>query len=129
GKIKYESAVSYNASMGGKLRVDSVSKKLTNVEELQSELDNSGFKLTNTTGTQTVALPTVMVLQADYNIWKGFYVHGVYMMNMSKSVNPGTNYFNQMTVTPRFESKYVDVGLPVTYNTLSSEIKAGVGLR
>ncbi len=129
GKIKYSAATTYNASTSGVLRVDSVSEKLTNVQELEEELDNSGFKLTNTTGEQKVALPTTLVFQADYNIWKGFFVQGVYMQNLSKGLNPGNNYYNQVTIAPRFESKFVDVGVPLTYNMMSSEIKAGLGVR
>ena len=77
----------------------------------------------------TVAAPSAFTLYADYKFAKRIYVNALFTSGIVGDNKPGNKTNFQTIVTPRFEGKFLDVGLPVSYNGLSKDVKIGVGLR
>ncbi len=69
-----------------------------------------------------VPLPTAIYIQADYNIYKWFYA------NMTSKIaflynkrEAKTHEFTNISIAPRFESKFLCVSIPVSYNQLLAQ--------
>ncbi|MEX2589060.1 MAG: DUF5723 family protein, partial [Chitinophagales bacterium] len=75
----------------------------------------------NDDGEFLMQLPTTLVIHADYNIWKGFYVNVSPYIALQRR-NDAHKIANHSVVmlAPRYEHKWVGVGLPYTYNTFGS---------
>jgi len=75
-------------------------------------------------------LPTAVCLQADVNIWKGFYLNFIpyFALNRgNKDVNK-VHYYSSYTVIPRFDSKWFGLSVPVQYTSLK-QTNIGLGAR
>ena len=80
-------------------------------------------------GSYKVSMPTSLHIDADVNLYKGFYVALAGQFNMAKreeAANPF--YYNAFSVVPRFETKHIGVYVPLTFNELT-DFNAGVSLR
>jgi hypothetical protein len=69
-----------------------------------------------------------LVLGGDYHIKDHYYTNLTILMNLASRKRYGNSYYNQFTITPRYEMKSVSLGLPITYSTLTNRFKAGLGL-
>ena len=79
--------------------------------------------------TSNVKLPTALHINADYQIYKRFYVNGDVLLNMVATTSPTSpNYVTTFTVTPRMEKKWVSVYSPVSYSA-NGQINWGAGVR
>jgi hypothetical protein len=88
-----------------------------------------GFYLTDTGAMKTkVGLPTALVLGGDYHVASHLYVNGTLIMNVANRSKFGNSYYNQFTATPRWDTKFFSVGLPISYNVMSG-MKVGLGIR
>ena len=65
----------------------------------------------------------------DYHMYRNFYINAMYIDNLADRMNFGNSYYNQLTITPRFDRRMLSVGVPITYSWLTSSFKAGVGVR
>jgi outer membrane protein OmpA-like peptidoglycan-associated protein len=74
-------------------------------------------------------LPTALSFQADYHIWKSFYVNAMAYINLNNSKN-ATNVRMPSTyaITPSFDYKFIGLGVPLSYNTYSGA-RVGLGAR
>jgi outer membrane protein OmpA-like peptidoglycan-associated protein len=93
---------------------------------------NKGITVdSNNNASTKVGLPTALVIGVDYNIAdvKGLYANVTFIGNLADRLKVGNSYYSQLTLTPRFETRGISVGIPVTYNFVSSSIKAGIGVR
>jgi len=75
-------------------------------------------------------LPTAISIQADVNIWKGFYFNFspfIALNRGSKDVNK-VHYYSAWNMIPRFDSKWFGVSVPVQYTSLK-QTNIGVGVR
>lgn len=79
--------------------------------------------------TTKVKLPTALQLSVDYNIGHNFYANLAYNGNLVNRFVPGNIYYSQLTLTPRYDTRIVSFGLPITYNFFSQRFKLGAGLR
>ena len=79
--------------------------------------------------TTTVYMPERLMLGGDYHVDKQYYVNVTYLGNLGTRQGFGNSYYNQFTVTPRYDTKLITIGLPLTYSTLSNSFKVGVGIR
>lgn len=77
----------------------------------------------------SVLAPTVFTLYGDYKFKKHIYVNALFTGSLVGDNAIGAKMPFQVVVTPRYESKLFDAGLPISYNGLSKDIKIGVGLR
>lgn len=63
----------------------------------------------------TMMLPTSLGLQADYNIYKGFYANASYFHSFKRPNSLlSVNYLNRFTITPRWDWKWMGVYVPYT---------------
>ncbi|WP_317897542.1 DUF5723 family protein [Aurantibacillus circumpalustris] len=92
------------------------------------------FPAKNDERTFTMRLPMAINLQVDYNIWKPFYVNLTgNFSNFFKNKESKVYDYTTISLTPRVEDKWVGLGIPLSYNTLSanrgSKIAMGAMLR
>lgn len=76
-----------------------------------------------------VSAPTTVTLYADYKFTKRVYINALFTGGLVGDNKAGNRTAFQAIVTPRFEGKFLDAGLPISYNALSKDVKVGVGLR
>lgn len=88
------------------------------------------FVFTQDSGsTYTMNLPTAISLQVDYNIWKGFYVNFTsYNSFRRKNNDSKVRQQSQFSITPRYEHKWFDFGLPLSVNT-DKQWQLGMSMR
>ena len=73
--------------------------------------------------------PTAVSIQADYHIWKWFYVNATGMFNMiSKKTSAKVKVPNQISVTPSFDFAWFGVHVPISMNSYSG-FKVGAATR
>ncbi|MFV0606984.1 MAG: DUF5723 family protein [Niabella sp.] len=134
GSIKYKNNPSYygdysmNIPSGQYFNVSDLEGKSFN--EIKNVLDTSRFFTKNsTTANLTTSLPTTLQANIDVNLIKRFYLNigGQFAINAKDQIqNP--YYQNNITFTPRFESRSFGVFLPINYNSLT-KLNAGLALR
>jgi hypothetical protein len=101
-----------------------------NYSDFRNYALSHGFSVDSSTkGSTKVSLPTALVMGLDYHIHKAFYVNATYLANVANRNNYGNSYYDQLTITPRYDRRLYSIALPVTYGVLSSSLKVGLGLR
>jgi uncharacterized protein DUF5723 len=130
GSITYGRAVNSNAEVTGNGNI--TAKGLSNVstfDQFRSYAIKQGFTADTTSSSTKVYMPTAFVFNADYYIGRRFYVNGAWVANLANRQNFGNSYYNQLTVTPRYDTKLLSLAIPLTYSTLTSSIKMGLAVR
>lgn len=61
-------------------------------------------------------LPTTLNLQFDYNIIGNLYANVTYVQSLRKKGDVTMRHFNQLSVTPRYESKWFEAAVPLVIN-------------
>jgi len=98
-----------------------IDSMITNDPEWIAEEDTSGSFYMNT--------PTALSLQLDYHIYKNFYVNATGYFNILGNGNKNSvRAANQITVSPSYDFAWMQVAVPISYNTYSGT-KIGLGLR
>ena len=92
-------------------------------------LRSRGYNTTLTTSSVSQGLPTNLNLYADYAITKRFFVSANGLINLANTNSTNPYYHSFVGLVPRFESKWVDVSVPLTYNFMSQDFKPGLALR
>lgn len=97
-----------------------------------SEFDtlwNAQVDGTTPTGSFSMGLPTAFSLQADLNLSNGFYLNamGYWPVELDKNLR-SMRAVRRFSVTPRWESKYFGVYLPLSYNEYKN-FQLGTSLR
>ena len=92
-------------------------------------LRSRGYNTTLTTSSVSQGLPTNLNLYADYAITKRFFVSANGLINLANTNSTNPYYHSLVGLVPRFESKWVDVSVPLTYNFMSQDFKPGLALR
>ena len=131
GSIKYKEGKNFvvNVSGDGHLTGKELSDKVSNYTEFKNYIASKGFQADTGSKATKVYMPTSLIIGADYQIWKKFYVNATYIANLANRQNVGNSYYNQLTITPRFDYKLITMGLPITYSSLAKDIKVGIGFR
>lgn len=88
-----------------------------------------GAKYTKDSLTTKIKAPTVFTLYGDYKFSKHIYVNALFTGGLVGDKTNGTRTAFQAVITPRFEGTFLDAGLPISYNSLSKDVKVGLGLR
>lgn len=92
-------------------------------------IDNGGILLIDSTG-YTIGLATAIGVQADFWIIDKFYVHASAVQRIPMFGDYRLTRLNQWMVAPRYESPWVEVGLPLSlyeYSHLQLGIWARLG--
>ncbi len=130
GAIKYNrnSSAVINVSGTGSLTGKAISGT-KNATDFINYMQQQGFKVdTSTTGAK-VHLPTALILSADYQVYQRVYVNVLFLANLANRQNFGNSYYDQLTITPRYDFRLLSVALPVTYSALAHDVKVGFGFR
>ncbi len=78
------------------------------------EAINDNFTSSNPVKAYQMALPTALSTQADYNIYKGFYVNATYFHSFKRDKLLSVNYNSRFTVTPRWDWRWMGAYIPYT---------------
>jgi outer membrane protein OmpA-like peptidoglycan-associated protein len=132
GSIKYSGANNKTGNFKGNgvLKGQEIADTVRSFEGLKNYFVSKGFSAdTNNNASTKVQLPTALIAGVDVNIYKGFYANLTLIQNMVSRSSFGNSYYTQIAVTPRFDTRVFSLGLPITYNSLSSNVSIGAGLR
>lgn len=130
GNIKYNNIQTFKISGYGIINPSELN--LIDLNKTVDYLRSRGFAVVNETkGSMTVGLPTNLRGYVDYAISKKFFVSANALVNLADTQNtqPNSYYYNYAGIVPRFESKYFDVAVPLTYNFVSQDLKPGLAFR
>lgn len=81
------------------------------------------------TGSYSVGLPTRLVLSADFQVKKNFYVAGVITQSLRKRLSQNARYQSALMVAPRWEYRFFEVSTPVLFQYDYRSVRAGLSLR
>jgi Family of unknown function (DUF5723) len=131
GSIRYNDGNNFFVDVTGNgfLTGKELSKNIGNYSDFRNYMVNQGFTADTGSKATKLYMPTAMVLGVDYQIHKRFYINATYIANLANRQNYGNSFYNQLTFTPRYEYSFLGVGLPITYSTLASDMKVGLGFR
>jgi hypothetical protein len=124
GSINYKSSHRFSYNADATIPVD---------EFLNKDLDQvfeENYQGSEFTEDTRFGLPSSLQLMADYHIHSLFYVN----LQGSLSIKdhgeiPVSKIMNQVTITPRFETRWLSVYSPVSFREYSSGIYWGLGVR
>lgn len=131
GSILYKSADNSNAEVNGNgyLTGSGLKNNIKDYTDFRNYIVAQGFTADTSHKNTRVYMPTRLVLGADYHIYKPWYVNATFIANLANRQNFGNSFYNQFTVTPRYDTRWISVGLPLTYSGLTHGLKAGIGVR
>jgi hypothetical protein len=92
--------------------------------------DRGVEKLDGDPGYFKMKLPTAISLQLDVKAYRFMYVNltAYTALNQGFSTVPNSHYITNFSLTPRFETKWLTVSLPVQYNQYR-KLNVGLGIR
>lgn len=130
GTIKYKGVKQAIIKGTGTLNIDSVNFFSDNIQSLREYTKRRGLTTDSATlNAVKVSLPTTLNAYVDYGITKNVFVTASTMINLVSRSKNNPYYNSQFTIAPRFETKVFDVSLPISYNTMSKDIKLGAAFR
>ncbi len=136
GSIKYTNNNAgirfYNKTAGTPAYISGpeIESRITNVDSMIAYMEEQGFGMEDLGASGTkVSLPTALILSGDYNIWKNFYANLLFMGNLASRDKIGNSVYGRISLTPRYDTRIISVGLPLTYSMLSKSMQVGLGLR
>jgi hypothetical protein len=97
----------------------------------ESALSGNNVWISNEKPSETFLMrtPTSLSIQADYHIWKWFYVNATGMLNLtSRKMPTKIRIPNQLSITPSFDFSWLGVHIPISINSYSG-FKVGAATR
>ena len=131
GAITYNSSNNSNATVTGNgyLTGNGLLNNVRSFTDFSNYAVAQGFHADTAHANTKVYMPTTLLLSIDYHAYKQLYVNAAFAGNLANRQNFGNSYYNQITITPRYDTRLLSVGLPITYSMLSNSVKLGVGVR
>ena len=131
GHITYKGSDNYGVSVsgGGSITGQGLSNNVNNFNSFKNYVQTRGFNVDTGQITSKLYMPAKLMLSADYNAWKWLYINAMYLNNLANRNNYGNSFYNQITVTPRFDVRRMSIALPITYSFLARDFKTGLGVR
>jgi outer membrane protein OmpA-like peptidoglycan-associated protein len=134
GSMKYKASSSNEnyvlSTIAGGAIIDSVNNANIDFGNITEYFRNKrGFTSTKDNNATKVKAPTVVTIYGDYKFAKRLYVNALFTGGLVGNKTAGNRTPFQAVVTPRFEGTFLDAGLPISYNSLSQNVKVGIGLR
>ena len=129
GYITYNSLTTTSISGSGYISSTGISANVKNFSDFNGYLRSKGFRDETVTKADVVYLPATINAGIDYNFFTSYYASLIYIFNFSNDFNFGNKYFSQVTLTPRYDTKKYSVGIPITYNSLTRNLRFGIGFR
>jgi hypothetical protein len=92
--------------------------------------DRGVEKMEDDPGNFTIKLPTAISLQVDVKVYHMLYVNmtSFTALNQSFSNVPNSHYISNYSITPRYETKWLTVSIPVQFNQYQ-KVNVGLGVR
>ena len=130
GAIKYKN-LNYIAVRGNSVGgIDPREINFTDLNATADYLQTKGLSITRVSNkTLTNNLPTSLNLYGEYAITKNFFVGANALINVAKTNSTNPYYYNYVGAVPRWESKWFDVAVPLSYNFMSKDFKPGLAFR
>jgi hypothetical protein len=96
----------------------------------QRYLNDQGVEKTEDPGIFTVRLPAAVSLQVDVRVYHRIYINATTYTGLYQGFDyaPNSHYLSNYSITPRYESKWLTVCLPVQYNQYK-KLNVGLGIR
>ncbi len=131
GSINYNGNGNVNDKFTGNGYVtgSGLMKNATDLNSFLTYMKGQGFTADTSKTSSKLYMPTALVIGADYNIDRNFFVNATYVANVANRQNYGNSWYNQLTVTPRYDTRLFSAALPLTYSMLSNTFKMGLGVR
>ena len=131
GAITYKSSTNSNAEVSGNgyITGQGLSNHVSNYSDFRTYIVGQGFSADTAHINTKVHMPTTLRLSADYHAYRWFYVNASFIGNLAVRENFGNSYYNQVTVTPRYDTRIFSFGLPITYSAIDKKVKLGLGAR
>lgn len=98
-------------------------------DDITSYFKSIGATATKDNNAAKIKAPTVITIYGDYKFSKHIYVNALFTSGLVGNNTAGTRTAFQAVVTTRFESVFLDAGIPISYSALSQNVKIGIGLR
>jgi outer membrane protein OmpA-like peptidoglycan-associated protein len=77
----------------------------------------------------SVAMPTALRLNVDYNLATGYFLNLAALHNFSPRFQTGTRYASYVAITPRLEKKWYEVALPIALANNYQTLMVGAAAR
>jgi hypothetical protein len=124
GAINYRDITSFSYNMNGSLDASEFDNNDI------GDVLNENFPSTETSGSSSLGLPTSLQAFADYHVSKKFFLslHAAYSLR-GPSTYKVNNIINTISITPRFESKYLSIYSPLSLRQFQSGVMWGIGFR
>jgi len=130
GSINYSSGnFSANVTGNGSVLGRDVAANSNNFPTFISYVRSKGFNGDSSLKSIKVYMPTALMLSFDYHTAPHVYINATYVANVADRQNFGNSWYNQLTVTPRYDKRNFSFGLPLTYSMLANNFKMGFGVR
>lgn len=101
----------------------------TNYQALADTFLNRFADVKNYTGSYKVGLPTRLVLSADFQLKKNFFVSGVITQSLRRKLSPNSRYQSALMVAPRWEYRFFEFSMPVLLQYDYRALRIGSSLR
>ncbi len=132
GRMKYKASANnenYIIKTNGPITVNQADTANLGFDDITSYFKSIGATASKDNNASTIKAPTVITVYGDYKFSKHFYTNMLFTSGLVSNKTAGTRTAFQAVLTPRFESVFLDAGLPISYNGLSQDVKIGIGLR
>lgn len=131
GSIFYNTNNNFSVTLHGNgyLTGQGLSQNVKNYDDFRAYALRQGFSVDTGRSSNRLYLPATVMIGIDYHICHEFYVNASYFNNVVNRQNFGNSIYNQLAVTPRYDTRRFSVAVPITYSMLANDIKMGIGLR
>ncbi len=129
GSINYKSSYNVNVKGDGYLSGNGIKDNVKDYEDFRAYVKTQGYSVDTSTKSNKVYLPTAFVISGDYHALKKIFINATLIANVANPQNFGSQYYSQLTITPRYDSKILSAGLPITFNMLTHNMRMGLGFR
>jgi len=92
-------------------------------------LTRSNMSVTSTEGSMTISLPYNLQLDFDWNVFKNFYLGVIPNIAINSSNNLAVKNFSSYIFLPRYESRFIEVSVPLVYTQGISKLQMGALVR
>ena len=129
GAITYNTSYNVSVTGNGYLTGKGLVDHIKDYQDFRSYVKTQGFTADTGIKATKVYMPTALVIGGDYQAYGHIYVNATFIANLASQQQFGSRYYNQLTITPRFDSKLLTIGMPLTYNMLTNNMRMGLGFR
>lgn len=130
GKINYKKGYYSQDFVADVQNWDLTNIKIETMQDLNDTLRNRFIFNDNMKQNFSMGLPTALSLQIDYQITEGVYLNfsPFFALRKGTSLLTKTHYYTNYNLTPRYDSKWFGVALPLHIDQFN-RFNAGIGLR